>query len=151
HTSAPLFAEEIRNGYSKLLEEQAKEIAANLPNAAKDTVTELFKGQARTVKSGELDMLLALNGPNKDGHYSAVLAMSFDDPSALEKEFKKWMENDGPPEGFGEFKWNADTVGKVNIHTYKVAGGILPPAAKVFGDEVTIAFAFAPKAIYVTA
>ena len=30
--TAPLFAEEIREGYSKLTEEQAKEIAANLPD-----------------------------------------------------------------------------------------------------------------------
>ena len=147
--SSPLFAEEIRNGYAALMDEQRKEVVQNLPMAAKATVEELFKGQARSLKAGELDMLVAVRGPNKDGHYSAVAAMSFDDGSAVEKEFKKWMENDGPPEGFGEFKWNADTADKVNIHTFKPSAELLPPQVKVFGDAPSIAFAFAPKGIFV--
>ena len=75
--------------------------------------------------------------------------MSFEDPSALEKAFKKFMETDGPPEAFGAFKWDADKAGTINIHTFKVNGDLLPASIKLFGDDITIAFAFAPKGIFV--
>ncbi len=150
HYSAPLFAEEIRSAYAALMEYQQKETTENLPAAAKATVEELFKGQARTLKTGEFDFLVAVHGPDKNGHFSGVAAMSFEDPAALEKEFKKWMENDGPPEAFGTFKWNAGKAGNVNIHTFKPNGEFLNFAAKIFGDDCTLAFAFAPKAIFIT-
>jgi hypothetical protein len=150
--SAPLFADELRDAFGALSEQQQKDLAQNLqlPEAAKATIEELSKGQARTLKSGTFDFFMAVRGPNKDGHYSAVAAMSFEDPSALEKEFKKFMESDGPPEAIGTFKWNADKAGTVNIHTFKLNGANLPPPVKIFGDAPAVAFAFAPKAIYVT-
>ena len=150
HYSAPLFADEMRAAFGALSEQQSKEALQNLPEAAKATVEELIKGQARTLKTGEFDFLLAVKGPDKNGHYGAVAAMSFDDPSALEKEFKKFMDDIGVPEMFGAFKWNADKAGTVNIHTFKMAAVPVPELHKLFGDDLTIAFAFAPKAIYVT-
>jgi hypothetical protein len=75
--------------------------------------------------------------------------MSFEDPSAVEKEFKKFMETDGPPEQVGKFKWNADKAGTINIHTFLINGDALPATIKVFGDDPAVAFAFAPKGIFV--
>ena len=147
--TAPLFAEEVRNAFGAVSEQQQKDLLNMLPPAAKATVEELMKGQARTMKSGEFDFAMAVRGPNKDGHYTAVAAMSFDDPSALEKEFKKFMTDDGPPENIGAFKWDADKAGKVSIHTFKLNNANLPPPVKVFGEETTLAFCFAPKGIYV--
>jgi hypothetical protein len=149
HYTAPLFAEEIRTASAAFSEIQQKEMTQNLPDAAKATVEELFKGQARTTKAGEGDWAVALRGPDKDGHFSAVAAMSFEDPSALEKAFKKYMEDDAPLAQFGAFKWDADKAGTVNIHTFKLNGVPLPEAAnKLFGDDLTLAFAFAPKGIF---
>ncbi len=148
--SMPLFAEEIRVGYAALTEAQAKEMVQNLPAAAKDTVEELFKGQSRTMKSGELDMAAALRGPDKNGHFSAVVAMSFDNPAALEKAFKKFMEADATLSVFGEFKWNADKAGTVDIHTFKLGQAVPAEVRGLFGDECSLAFAFAPKGIYLT-
>jgi hypothetical protein len=147
--TAPLFAEEIRNAFGAVSEQQQKDVLNMLPAAAKATVEELMKGQARTLKSGDFDVAMAVRGPNKNGHYTAVAAMSFDDPSALEKEFKKFMEKDGPPENIGAFKWDAAKAGNVSIHTFKINAAELPPPVKVFGDDTTLAFAFAPKGIYV--
>jgi hypothetical protein len=149
HYTAPLFAEEVRNAFAAFSEHQQKEAVENLPEAAKATVEELFKGQARTTKAGEGDMVVVVRGPDKDGHFNAVAAMSFEDPSALEKAFKKFMETDGPPEMFGTFKWDVDKVGTVNIHTFKINSDLIPPAVKIFGDDCTLAFAFAPKGIFV--
>ncbi|QJW95971.1 hypothetical protein [Frigoriglobus tundricola] len=148
--SAPLFAEEIRTGYAALTEQQSKDMLPNVPEVAKATVEELFKGHARGLKAGEFDMAVAVRGPDKDGLFRAVAALSFDDPAALEKAFKKFMDTDGPPPGVGTFKWNADKAGTVDIHTYVFNGAGLPPPYKVFGDDNTVAFAGAPKGIYVT-
>jgi hypothetical protein len=148
--SAPLFAEEIRNAYAALLEVQQKETAQSLPDAGKGTIEELFKGQARSMKAGNMDIFAAVHGPDKNGLFSGVVAMSFDDSTKLEKEFKKFMEASGPPGEFGTFKWNADKAGKVNIHTFTPAAELLAIASKIFGDDCKLAFAFAPKAIYVT-
>lgn len=148
--SAPLFAEEIRTGYAALIEQQSKDLLPNVPGVAKATVEELFKGQARSLKAGEFDMAVAVRGPDKDGLFRAAAAISFDDPAALEKAFKKHMETDGPPEAFGAFKWNADRAGTVDVHTFKINGFVLPPQAKLFGDDHTVAFAFAPKGVFVT-
>jgi hypothetical protein len=150
HYTAPLFAEEVRNALAAFSEHQQKETAENLPEAAKATIEELFKGQARTIKGGEFDLVLALRGPDKNGHYNVVGAMSFEDPAALEKAFKEFMEKSGPPEMFGSFKWDADKAGTVNIHTFKLGEvAAVPPIARLFGDEPALAFAFAPKGIFI--
>jgi hypothetical protein len=150
HYSAPLFAEEVRSAYAKLTEAQQKELNQNVPAAAKPTLEELFKGQARAMKAGEGDMAVALRGPDKDGYFSAVAAMSCDNDGALEKAFKKYMQDDNPLGGFGEFKWDAGKEGQVAIHTYKVAPGLIPPTFTLFGENLTLAFAFAPKGIYLS-
>ena len=148
--SAPLFAEELRTGYAALTDAQQKEMVQNLPDAAKATVEELFKGQSRTLKSGEFDMAFALRGPDKNGHFSAAAAMSFDDPAALGKAFKTFMEADTTLEAFGTFKWNADKAGAVDIHTFKLGQAVPGEVRGLFGDDCAVAFAFAPKGIFVT-
>ena len=144
--TTPLFAEEIRNAFSAASGQQQKEVTQKLPEAAKDTIEELTKGQARTMKAGEGDMVVAVRGPDKDGHFSAVAAMSFENPAAVEKAFKKWMETDGPPEAVGKFKWNADKAGAVNIHTFTINAGVIPQELKMFGDNPVVAFAVRRRA-----
>jgi hypothetical protein len=124
-----------------------KETLKNVPEAAKAAVEELFKGQERTLKSGDFDLLVVVRGPDKDGHYNAILAMSFEDPTAVEKAFRKYIETDGPPEAIGTLKWDADKEGSVSIHTFKV-NMELPATVKMFGDEQMLAFAGSPKALF---
>lgn len=149
HYSAPLFAEELRSGYASLTEYQQKELVQNLPAGAKPSVEELFKGQIRAMKAGEGDMVVAVRGPDKDGYFTGVAAMSFDNDRALEKAFKKYMEDDQPLAAFGEFKWDAGKEGQVAIHTFKVGAGLIPADFTLFGPSLTFGFAFAPKGIYV--
>jgi hypothetical protein len=138
----------MRNAFSAISEQQQRDALPGLPEAAKPTIEELMKGQVRTLKSGEFDFVAAVRGPDKDGRFNAVAAMSFDDPSALEKEFRKWMETASPLQSVGTFKWNADKAGDVNIHTFEFTGSTAAAINKPFGDKCTLAFAFAPKAIF---
>jgi hypothetical protein len=147
--SAPLFAEEIRKASASVSEAQQKDAVQNLPAAAKPTVEEFFKGQARATRAGEGDMAVAVRGPDKNGYFSAVAAMSFDNDGALEKALKKYMQDDNPLGAFGEFKWDAGKEGQVAIHTFKVGAGFIPATFTLFGENITLAFAFAPKGLYV--
>lgn len=148
-TRLPFFNDELKAAGIKMLEEGQKEVQ-NAPGAPKDMLDELFKGLIRTVKTGEADIVGGVRGPDKNGDFTAVVAIAFEDPSALEKEFKKFVQKDAPQDEQERFKWDAAKADKVSIHTYKfAAGGFLDPTKIFGGDKCTVAFAFAPKGIFV--
>lgn len=147
----PLLEPEIRNAAVLGIEIAQKEALNNAPPAGKPLAEEFFKGLARTVKTGEVDVAAALRGPDKDDWYTAVGAVAFDDAPKLEKEFKAYVEKQAPPEFTEQIKWNAAKVGTVDIHTWKIpaGGGWFLDVTKMFGgDNCTVAFAFAPQGVY---
>ncbi|MBP3958648.1 hypothetical protein J8F10_25660 [Gemmata sp. G18] len=147
-TRLPFFNDELKAGAVKSLEEGQKLVPAN--DSVKAFADEIFKGLIRTVKTGEVDIVGAVRGPDKNGDFSAVVAGAFEDTAALEKEFKKFVEKDAPGNEQERFKWNAAKAGTTNIHTYKVPGGGFVEFDKPFGgDKCLIAFAFAPKGVFV--
>lgn len=147
-TRLPFFNDELRTAGAKALEEGQKQLGA-LP-FGKDLADEVFKGLIRTVKTGEMDVVGAVRGPDKNGDYSMVVAVAFDDPSAVEKEFKKLIESGALPIAGDQFKWDADKLGKVNIHTYKLGADAADALGKPFGgDKAVVAFAFAPHGVFV--
>ena len=111
---------------------------------------ELFKGLIRTVKTGETDIVAGVRGPDKDGEFTFVAAVAFEDPAAFEKEFKTFFEKDSPQDVQDRMKWDAAKVGAVNIHTYRLpnGGGFLDPSKVFGGAKCTLAFAFAPKGVF---
>lgn len=148
-TRLPFFNDELRAAAVKGLEAAGKEAGNGAPPNAKAALDELFKGLARTVKTGEFDIAGAMRGPDKNGDFTFALAVAFEDPAALEKEFKKAVQNDPLPL---DIKWDADKLEKVNIHTVKLpgGGGFFGDISKPFGgDAATLAFAFAPKGVFV--
>jgi hypothetical protein len=149
-TRLPFFNDELKAAGVKALEEGARQAGNGAGPNSKATVDELFKGLIRTVKTGEADIVAGVRGPDKNGEFSFVGVFAFEDGSALEKEFKKMVEKDAPADEQERIKWDADKLEKVNIHTYKFPGrGFLDPS-KVFGnDKCTLAFAFAPKGVFV--
>jgi hypothetical protein len=147
-TRLPFFNDELKAAGVKMLEEGQKQAGNPFGPNGKDFVDELFKGLIRTVKTGEADIVAAVRGPDKNGDFSLVAAIAFEDPAALEKEFKKMIEKEA--EGFGEFKWDADKAGMVNIHTFKFPNlGFLNPSKPFGGEKALVAFAFAPKGVFV--
>jgi hypothetical protein len=149
-TRLPFFNDELKAAGVKGLEEGARQAANNAGPDSKPVVDELFKGLIRTVKTGEVDLVAGVRGPDKNGDFSFVGAFAFDDSAALEKAFKKMVEKEAPADEQERIKWDADKAGNVNIHTYKFPGrGFLDPS-KVFGnDKCVLAIAFAPKGVFV--
>jgi len=153
HMQMPLFAPEVRAAAAAGLDEGRKDIVADAPQGAKTAVEEAFKGFIRVVKKSELDVAIALRGPNKDGWFHAIGAISFDDtekPGTLEKEIKAFFQKQAPQDEQDRMKWDADKAGKVNIHTYHwPEGGFFFFDFTKFlgGDKCFAAFAFAPDGI----
>jgi len=145
----PLFAKEIQGAAVIGLEAGQKKLAETAPPEFKTLIDETFKGLIRTVNDGEADFVLALRGPDKDGLYTAVGAMAFEDPSAVEKELRALFKKELDPKFRAFFNLDVAQVGKINIHQAKV-GGLLPPEVqKVFGEDASLTFAFAPHGIFV--
>ena len=145
----PLFEKEIRNVAVVGLETAQKEALKNVPVVGKAALTELFQGLARTVKTGEFDIVGSVRGPDKAGWYTVVGAIAFDDPSKLEKEFRAFVQKDAPQDVVDEIKWDAAKAGNVSIHTWKqTPGGFIDPTKVFGGADCSVAFAFAPHGIF---
>ncbi len=143
-TKLPLFTPEIRKLVAAGLTEGKKSQEDKIPEPAKAIADAAFAGLLRTVDSGNFDLAFAVNGPNKDDVYGVNLGVSFEDPSAIEKEFKAALK--GLPDGVKGFV----KVGEVSIHTLNIGGFVPPDGQKILGDKATVAIAFAPKGIYVS-
>ena len=146
----PFFEQEIRDATSLGLESLQKQLAGPFPPMFKAPADELFKGLVRTVKTGQFDIVSGIRGPDKNGMYSIVVAVAFEDPSALEKEFIKLIATVAPPEAQAGITWDAAKAGKVSIHTWKAKSFGLDGLPTAFGGEDSLfAFAFAPHGIFV--
>src|SRR5262249_15435834 len=141
--------EEIRAGVVAGLDAGRKEALKNTPDVGKAAIEELFKGLMRTVKTGEFDAAGAVRGPDKNGWDTAVGAVALEEPAALGKGLKTYIEKDAPKDIVDAIKWNAAKAGDINIHTWKLTPGGFIDFTKVFGgDDCLIAFAFAPHGIF---
>lgn len=148
-TRLPLFEPEIRAAARAGIKAGQAEAGVPPLPGLRDAVDELFKGLIRTVDTGKFDIVGAVRGPDKNGSFTAVGAVAFEDPSALEKAIRKFIENTIPGNEKDNFKWDAAKAGNVSIHTYAPTPGGFFDLTKGFGGaDCTIAFAFAPHAIY---
>ncbi|HET6576161.1 MAG TPA: hypothetical protein VFG68_21340 [Fimbriiglobus sp.] len=145
----PTFSPEVRAAIADGLGAGRKAAAQEAPEKYQAAIDEALAGLSRTVKSGEFDLGAALTGPDKDGHFTAVVGVSFDDPSKLEKELRA-LHKKAPEEIRDMIKLDDAKAGGVSVHRMAV-GLFLPDEAKaVFGDKASVCVAFAPKAIYAT-
>jgi hypothetical protein len=140
----PFFAPELQDAAIIGLEAGQKALEEKVPEQFKAAITETFKGLIRTVKDGEADVTVALRGPDKDGLYTIVSAVAFEDPTALEKEVRTIAK-----EFEGLVKMDVAKVEKTNIHQVKVSAFLPQEVKTVFGEDASLAFAFAPNGIFV--
>jgi hypothetical protein len=147
-TRLPLFNDELRASAAAGLQAAKVEAGRAAKPAGKAAAEALFDGLIRVAKTGEGDLAVAVRGPGKDGQFTGVAAVSFEDGAALDKAFRKLVEDDPPP-GPEKIQWDAEKVGGVGIHSYKMTGGGFLNPADLFGkDKCVIAFAFGPKGLY---
>lgn len=144
----PLFAPELREIAEAGMTTLNPLTAMQAPPPAKPIVDEIFKGLSRTFKAGHGDLMLTLNSPNKDGHYTAMFGFSFEDSSSVEKAFRDGIK--GLPEPFQSLvTFDADKAGKTAIHKISFGDSLPERAQAVFGPSAVVALAFAPDAIIV--
>lgn len=112
---------------------------------------ELIAGAIRTVRAGEVDVAVAASGPAKSGHFSVVAAVSFADPSGLEKELRVLFEKEAPPSAKEMVAFDAAKVNGVRVHVVTPPPGAVPmeAATRVFGEGAKVGVAFAPRGILV--
>lgn len=147
HGRLPLFTADIRSTVIAEFEKTLKEIEM-VPGPDKAIGNELFKGLIRTAKDGDIDVAVALRGPNKDGDFTVIGGVAFDDPAALEKEAKALFNKEAPEAIKERMKWDADKAGKIAIHTFHIPEKELGKITKAFGGEKCLAaFAFAPQGL----
>jgi hypothetical protein len=143
----PLFEDEIRAAAIAGIDAGTKESLKMAPMGTKPLLEELVKGISRTIKTGEFDLVMGVRGPDKNGLYSLVGAVAFEDTSNLETTFKKSIEND--PMG-KDYKWDVAKAGKIGIHTWKPELFLFQDLLKHFGgDDSLLAFAFAPQGVFI--
>ncbi len=147
----PLFFEDFQKLLDKLLDWGIKEADGGLgdaPKEVKDLALEGLKTLQRTVKSGTLDLAASLRGPDKNGQYTAIGAISLKDTAALEKLAKAALKV-APPKDAARFKVDSFKIGSVNVHEILVADDLPMEAQKIFGKS-NVLIALAPNAAFVT-
>jgi hypothetical protein len=127
------------------LETKAKE---KLPEPAHALVTELVAGLTRTAKSGDADLAAVLHGPDKDGTFTAVVAVSFDDAPKVEAELKKLVKTVAPKEVQDAVTWDVAKAGTAIVHEIKMDDFLPAEAKKVFGEKTVLAVAFDKNAVF---
>jgi hypothetical protein len=147
-TRLPLFTPEIRETVVEAVKLGVASQEDKIPPPAKRLADEALAGVLRTIKSGGFDLGFALNGPLKGGGYSLTVGVSFEDTKGLEKETRDAIKD--APEGVENFvKLDAEKANGIGIHTVELTQFVPPEGKKFLGEKSSLAFAFAPKAIYV--
>lgn len=142
----PLFSPESRAIVAAEMEMNLAELKKEVPEAAFPAVEELFKGLVRSAKADDVDMAAAVYGPDKDGLFTAVAALSCDDAPAVEKALRELAKK--LPVQVVAF--DADKAEGVSVHRVMVPlEGGAAEFAKAFGKTAPLCVAFGPKAVYV--
>ena len=149
-TRLPFFLPELREGTADLLALAEDKALGQVPPNLQDLAKEALAAVGRTAKTGQFDLMMSLNGPRDDGKSSLFAGIAFDDPTKVEAELKKLHA--GLDDNVRNIiKLDVAKANGVSIHKANVGAFFPPEAQNIFGDEASVAFAFAPKGIYVVA
>jgi hypothetical protein len=101
----------------------------------------LFKALTPSLKAGELDYFLGLRGPNRNKHYTGVMAIKVQDGAELEKTIRDIIDRVAPQTEKDRIKFDADKVGDVAIHRITIKDHLDAGAKKTFGTpDLYVAF-----------
>ena len=151
YVSAPYLGDEGREAVLKLIEAGSKVMDRNqVPGVAPEGIAlygAFFKSLKATYASGEMDLAAALRGPDKDGFYSAVAAVSLKEGAQLEKAVRDAVKA-LPERERGLFKFDAGKIGDLAVHEIDLSAEAAEPVQKIFGKGQTAYFAFGNDAFY---
>ncbi len=146
--SLPTFYPEFGDLLVLFAENEVKNTLEQLPDMFHPVIKELVAGAKRTVRSGAVDAGVAVNGPDKDGHFTLTAAISFEDTAKLEKAVRD-LHKKAPEAITKHIKLDVGKVGDVSVH--EVSRDLLPAMGE--GKQLpagNVSVAFAPKAIYIS-
>jgi hypothetical protein len=107
----------------------------NIPGEIQTKAEPLLKAILPTVKAGELDMGLAMVGPDKDNRYTLVGGLKVVDGKKIEQAIKDAVK-DLPPEISSLFMLDDQKLpGGASLHTVKLADFIDEKGEKVIGKN----------------
>lgn len=151
----PLFAEENRAIGVDIIGAMEFGVKTELlPDLFHPFVEELAKSAIQTVKKSDLDAAFALVGPDKNGKFSLVAAVSMVDTSALEKALRQEAKNAKETELAKEFEFDIEKIAGVGIHKIPLGKAvneeILRELNRAFGEKPPAYIAFAKDAVFIT-
>jgi hypothetical protein len=148
----PLFAPELREIIAAgvgAIEGELK--TTEIPEPFHPFLEELAKGAIQCVKKGDMDVAVALTGPDKDGKFTVVAAASFVDPTAIEKALRLIAKSGDLAK---LFEFDVAKVAGTSIHKVPLARAandeLLRELSRVFGDNAPGYVAFAKDAAFVS-
>jgi hypothetical protein len=144
----PLFADELRQVFRASLEAVERN-DVGLPPNLKPLQEAVLKGLTRNVEAGDLDFAAVMLKRKGEQPYNALVAISFENPKELEAALRK-AKGELPEAIQLLVKFDADKAGDIAIHTAGINGFLPKEAQDLFGEQAYLAFALAPKAIYVS-
>ena len=115
---------------------------ANAPGEILTKAEPLVKALTPTLKAGDLDVGLALHGPDKDDHYTAVIGVKLAEGKKVEDAIRDLVKKELPPEVAGMIALDAEKLtGGAMLHTVKVSDHLDAEMTKVFGkNDVHLSF-----------
>jgi hypothetical protein len=145
--TAPLFADEAKEAWVKLIEFGESDLAKNPPPPeVEGLVKAVLKSLKANVESGNMDLAVAIRGPNKDGFYNVVGAVHCKEGAQLEKAIKEGVKGLGQAAGY--FKFDAAKVSGLSVHEIDLTSEAQDIAKAVFGNGNKGYFAFGKDALY---
>ena len=145
--SGRLFTENFRKTAATLIEAGLGDPTNGAPELAQPVVKAAAAAVVDTVKNGQLDVGMAMTGPDNDDRYTALAALALNDTTKLEAAFREAIK-DAPDAVRAVVKLDAAKVGGLSVHTAAI-GPFLPVEVQtVFGVDATVSVAFGPKAVY---
>jgi hypothetical protein len=111
---------ELKRTFEKLIDEVSKEAVEKADPNAKAVVQQILETLAPTLKAGEIDASVALNGPDAKGKYSLILAGSVKKGKEIEKLLKELSLSAGQ---VADFDFDVEKIGEFSLHKIKLANG----------------------------
>jgi hypothetical protein len=88
-----------------------------------------------TVKSGDLDIAVALRGPGKGGKYAMLMGIKVKDGFKIDETVRKLVDDFSKPEEKARIKFDVEKVGSARIHQLDVSKLLPPKGAALMGDD----------------
>jgi hypothetical protein len=132
HFSLP---EGIRAQFAAVVEEPARKEIAKQTDAAKRALGEqLINAIDPSLKAGEFDGLLQIQGPSADKKYDLLAVLKIQDSAKVDEALRSAV-NAMPPAEKALVELNADKAGNVNIHRLNAQARYDEQTKAFFGDN----------------